>query len=363
MTVVHDNKGSQSYSWPKTLRVPRDRKIIYLDLNHWITLAKALSGQHAERRDQNILEQLLHAVDHSFVVFPLSLQIYVEVLKISQHRRRSDLRKVIERLGRFTVVTNRDVITTHEIEAMLDDLVGPKRNPIRPMNYLDWGFLRALGMRGGFKVFTREGEDVTSAVRQRFSNGSEEFDRNLQEFDIKLNRKIIDGPSPDNETEFRAAGYHPELILEHYTQQAIAEDEWARLLDQEPRWRRGRLRDVISAHEVCYHINELLWSAANARGLRSLEDIVGGVENPRRAFDAMPSFDVSVTLKTALHRNAQHRWKNNHIHDIHALASTLPYCDIVLTDREMANHVKKTFLDQRLGTTVLHNLQGLSELL
>ena len=79
----------------------------------------------------------------------------------------------------------------------------------------------------------------------------------------------------------------------------------------------------------------------------------------RRAFDAMPSFNVAVTLKTAIHRNAHHPWTNNHIHDIHALASTLPYCDVVVTDREMAALVRRSKLDQRLGTIVLHSLQDL----
>ena len=46
----------------------------------------------------------------------------------------------------------------------------------------------------------------------------------------------------------------------------------------------------------------------------------------RRAFDSMPSFYASVTLKTSLHKNAIHRWTHNDVHDIHALALTLPYC-------------------------------------
>ena len=195
-------------------------------------------------------------------------------------------------------------------------------------SHLDWGVQRALGMRGGFKVVTREGEDVTSAVRERFSGGCDEFDRILSEAMVKLNRAVIDGPSPKEEAEVRAEGYRPDLVLERYIEEAAAEDAWARLLDGESRWRRGRLRDAVSAREILFHMNEMLKAAANARGLQALEDICRRAKDPRRAFDAMPSFDVSVTLKTAIHRNAQHRWTNNHIHDIHALASTLPYCDV-----------------------------------
>ena len=357
-------RGNARYLWPATLRFPTNGgRLVYLDLNHWIALAKALSGHHEGRKDRDILERLLHAVERAHAVFPVSLSIYAEVMKIREHRRRSDLRKVIERLSGFAVVTNRYVITTHEIEALLDDLVGPNPDPINPMAYLDWGVFRALGMSGGIKAVTREGEDVTSAVRSRFSGGPDEFDRILNEGIVNLNREILDGPSLQNELDFRAKGYRPDRILERYVQEAAEEQSWARVLDEQPRWRRGRLRDAVSVREVAFHINEIVRVSANARGLEAFDDIFRGVEAPRRAFDAMPSFDVAVTLKTAMHRNAQHPWTNNHIHDIHALASTVPYCDVVLTDREMAALIRRCKLDQCFETTVLNNLQDLSGLL
>ena len=363
MNLAHESKRNASYSWPATLRVPHGPRLVYLDLNHWIDLAKAMSGHRDGRRHREILDQLLHASELGHAVFPLCFSFYVEMLKISDHRRRSDLRKVIERLTRFAVVTNQHVIVIHEIEALLDNLVGPNPNPISPIGYLDWGVFGALGKRGDIKVVTRDGEDVTSTARQRFSGGPDEFDRIVNEHMVILNREILDGPSPQNEADFRAEGYRPDLILQHYVQEAAAEDAWARLLDQESRWRRGRLRDAVSAREVLFHINETVKAAANVRGVEAFEDIFRGVADPRRAFDAMPSFDVVVTLKTAMHRNAHHRWTNNHVHDIHALASTLPYCAVVLTDREMAALIRHSKLDQRLGTTVLHSLKDLTELL
>lgn len=357
-------KGAQNsnYCWPKTLRVRQGPQMVYLDLNHWIALARALSGHASGYNDGNRLEELLQAVKRGRVVFPLSLSFYAEIQKIRDHRRRSDLCKVVELLGGFTVVANRRVIATHEIEALLDDLVGPNPDPVAPVNYLDWGVLHALGM-GSLEVLTREGEDVTSAARQRCSGGPEEFDRIVREEMVKLNREVIEGPSPQEEADFRAEGYRPNLILERFTEEAVAEQTWALLLDEESRWRRGRLRDAVSAREILFHINDTLKTAANARGVHAFEDILRGAENPRRAFDAMPSFDVAVTLKTAFHRNGRHQWRNNHIHDIHALASTLPYCDVVLTDREMAAQVRRSKLDRRLGAIVLHDLDDLSALL
>jgi len=79
----------------------------------------------------------------------------------------------------------------------------------------------------------------------------------------------------------------------------------------------------------------------------------------RQAFDSMPSFDVAVTLKTSLHKNPKHQWKTNDISDIDALGSTLPYCDVVVTDAAMASHVLSTGLADRLNTRVLSRLSEL----
>ena len=48
---------------------------------------------------------------------------------------------------------------------------------------------------------------------------------------------------------------------------------------------------------------------------------------------------------------------------IDALGSTLPYCDIVVTDRAVASHARQTGLAERLGTTVLSTLLDLPALL
>ena len=351
------------YCWPRTLRRPRDRRIVYLDLNHWIALAKAYSGHRNGRAQRDLLDRLLQSVQAGEAVYPISFAIYIEIMKIRDRRRRSDLRKVIEHLGGFMVVTAKHVVVAHEIEALLDDLHGPSPDPVNTMDYLDWGIFRAWGMHGGLKVVNDDGEDVTSSARERHAGGPDEFDRIVNEGVLGLNREILDGPSPQDEPGLRADGYEPERILDAFEQEAAAESEWARLLDEHPRWRRGRLRDAVSAREVVFQIDSILWHAANIRGLNTLDAILRDVPDSRRAFDVMPSFDVSVTLKTAIHKNPNHLWKNNHIYDINALATTLPYCDSVLTDREMAAFVTRTKLDQRLGTTVLHDLRDFVGLL
>ncbi|MFN6122072.1 MAG: hypothetical protein ACK5CE_20890 [Actinomycetes bacterium] len=80
----------------------------------------------------------------------------------------------------------------------------------------------------------------------------------------------------------------------------------------------------------------------------------------RAVFDAMPSFDVAVSLKASYHSDGNHRWTTNDIHDLDALGSTVPYCDIVVTDKAVASHLRRTGVAERLGTIVLSSLSDLA---
>jgi hypothetical protein len=129
-----------------------------------------------------------------------------------------------------------------------------------------------------------------------------------------------------------------------------------------PGWRQGRIRDVIAAREVYIEINEILFRSLADRGV-GLDDVFGAPEVTRRVMDSMPSFDVAVSIKTSYHQDPMHRWTTNDIHDIDALGSTVPYCDIVVTDKAVASHIHRTGLDKRLGTVVLARLSDLLPLL
>src|SRR5690349_1780930 len=127
---------SGSYGWPQTLRQPsRPPKLVYLDLNQWIALAKAMAGHREGAAYRDVLTRCLSAVDRGEAFFPLSDSIYIEISKNGSHRQRRDLLAVIEPLSRFVVVMCRSIVSAHEIEAMLDRIAGPSPNPINSMDY------------------------------------------------------------------------------------------------------------------------------------------------------------------------------------------------------------------------------------
>lgn len=357
LPIVDQLEGS--YLWPNTLRRPKPPpKLVYLDLNHWIALAKALAGHRDGQRHKDTLSACNRAVDEGSAVFPISDTIYFEISKIGPYRQRRDLREVIEKVSRYMVVTARSVISVHEIEALLNRLVGPNPDPINTMDYLDWGVARAFGMAGGFKIKSESGEDVTEEVRASHREGPEAFDLALAKAELELNRKTVEGPSPDEEPELRRLGWDPTAAFEVTERRAQQEIDQVRRFDDDPQWRRGRIRDVVAARELLIETNEALFRALSERST-TLEEVFPQPEEFRRAMNSMPSFDVAVTIKSAYHRDPTHRWTTNDIADIDALGSTLPYCDIVVTDKAVAANINRAKLTDRLGTAVLSRLSEL----
>jgi hypothetical protein len=352
-----------TYTWPTKLFVPKPPpKLVYLDLNHWISLSKAQAGHPGGSEFKDVLTACDDAATRGAAIFPLSDTIYFEVSKIGKYRQRRDLRDVMERVSGFMVVTSRSVVSAHEIETMLDGRIGPSDDPINLMTYVDWGVMRAFGINGAIVIRDSEGNDVTEVTRAKHPDGPEAFDRIIWQGQRDLNRNAIDGPTPEEEPAMRASGWNPRAAFEVAERRAQQEIDQVARFNEDPEWRKGRIRDVIAAREVIIEVHDHLAKGLADRGV-TLEEAFPDQADTVRAWNSMPSFDVAVTIKSEYHRDASHVWKTNDIADIDALGSTLPYCDIVVTDKAVTSHARRTGLADRLGTVVLSGLSDLPPLL
>lgn len=350
-------------SRPVTLSVPAGPPcLIYLDMNHWIELAKVHSGRLDNKTNRDTLDACINAVSDGKAVFPLSIYIYTEIAKINNYRQRYDLRKAIEQVCRFFVVTCPTVVATHEIEALLDQTVGPNPSPLNTTNYLDWGVSRAFGKAGDLRIQSINGEDITESVRQKWPLGPEVFDNILFNAQLELNRKVIDGPSPGQEPDLKSLGWNPQNITQGFERKASDEIAQVQRFDEHPTYRVRQTRDVISARTILNEVWDIFDEGFAAREPSLIDRFFAvGTDDFRSLVRGTPSLDVEVTLKTSLHRDFNHKWTNNDIYDIKALALTIPYCDVVVTDRSMWSHVTRHKLPQRYNTVVFSRLEELQD--
>jgi hypothetical protein len=86
--------------------LPTGALSVYLDLNHWVSLAKARLGREDGRSFVRCLELLKNAVEEGRAVVPLSATHYAEVGQITSLRRRADLANVMAELSNFTTLAS-----------------------------------------------------------------------------------------------------------------------------------------------------------------------------------------------------------------------------------------------------------------
>src|SRR4051794_29037367 len=97
------------YLWPSRLVRPSGKaRLVYLDLNHWICLARAATRHADGERFQDALDLLRARCRDGQVVCPLSSTHYMEMSAIGDERRRVDVAAVMEELSGFRCLIPRD---------------------------------------------------------------------------------------------------------------------------------------------------------------------------------------------------------------------------------------------------------------
>ena len=341
--------------WPRLLELPPDNvNVVYLDLNHWISLAQASVGHSKGSSFVRTLEACRAARSAGTAVFVLSAIHYMEMHKIKDPAQRRAIGGVMEELTSFASLASRIIVMELELTAMLDRFARkPSVLPTIPL--LGRGVRHSFGRKSGVKFMGPSG-DATAQVRERM--GAEAFDDWVAQAELLLDRSVLHGPA-DNEVEgLRAFGWKPEAAIQVAESRAARERELTPLLDGEIPWRRGRLRDVISARELSVEFQNILPRALAERHV-VLTDVISDPQSARKFVRAMPSTEVSIELKTAWHRDRGKPWTANDIYDIDAMSLAVPYCDVVVTEKACHHILNVARLGERMHTALLRNLEDL----
>jgi hypothetical protein len=341
--------------WPRLLELPSDNvNVVYLDLNHWISLAQASVGHSKGSSFVRTLEACRAARSAGTAVFVLSAIHYMEMHKIKDPAQRRAIAHVMEELTSFASLVSRVVVMELELTAMLDRFARePSALPTIPL--LGRGVRHSFGRQSGLKIMGPSG-DATDQVRERM--GAEAFDDLAAQAALLLDRSVLQGPADNEVEDLRALGWKPEAAIQVAKRRAAEEREQTRRLDRGGPWRHSRLRDVISARELIIEFQDILPRALAERGL-VLSEVIPDQQSARVFVRAMPSTEVSIELKTAWHRNRDKQWDANDMYDIDAMSLAVPYCDVVVTEKACDHALEVARLGKRMHTALLRNLEDL----
>lgn len=337
------------------------RPSVYLDQWVWFRLARADRGEPREDSDLAVLAAARQASEAG-VAFPLSSTHYMETSKITNPERHAELACTMASVSRCRTLRSASVLLRHQmLNAMHVTFGRPAFRPDPP---------EALGT-GVIWAFT--GKPGPLAIRDSSGPVDPATIPGMPSFLRKANQlgemRMLAGPADEELEELRRLGYRPEATQQVESSRLAWEEAYRGLLADDP-VSRAELRVRVQAREICHEhirlLGELLaeYHVSFSRALGYDPDRPNRSRSKMIEFaDLIPSVHIATDLKVELFRNAAKTWTMNAIHDIDAVSLAVPYCHIVVPDKEMTDFLTRSHAGQRNGTQIVRELTDLPDLL
>jgi hypothetical protein len=339
------------------------RPSVYLDQWVWIRLARATNGEPRESSDLRVLAAVQDAAADG-VAFPLSTTHYIETSKITSPRQRLDLAKIMASISHCRTLRARKILLRHQmLHAMHLTFGRPAFRP-QPPEVLGTGIRWAFDGEPGHGVLrSPDGAVVDPAIIE----GMTEFLRKVNQL---TEMTMLSGPGDEEVGELREHyGYRPEAMIEIEASRLEWEASYVDILAEHPA-SKAELRVRLQAREVLHEHLVMFEALISEYRINLTREVGYDPDRPhvsrRRmvAFaDAVPSLRIAVDLKVELFRNAAKPWSMNAVHDIDALSMAVPYCHVVVPDREMASLLARSHAAERHGTQIIAALSDLPDAL
>lgn len=319
--------------WPTDLHVPsRPPAIVYMDMFAYINLSDCATGRNNPTGYDVLLPAVRRARNDGRAVFPLSTSHVIELCDIRQAKLRRERVAMMEELSGFTYLLGRPYIQELELETALNDIPGVSIQPHgQPIPLIGQSVLWGFGKQGGLVTNAPDPDAMAKHACEQM--GIEPGAEPMATLNRWAERELLAGPEDEADPELLAAGYNPRVWRDVQEKRAEQERYLVGQLDIDPKYRQGRLRDVVNARELEIELGDKLNQMTTAMNTSIGKLLAYERTNLRDFADRMPSTRVAVTMKAAYHKNNKHDWTTNDIHDIDAMSIAVPYTDAVFADK------------------------------
>jgi hypothetical protein len=316
---------------PPSRSIPRDKrqfpKLLCLDQNKWIDLARAHYGRKDGAAFVDALAALREAIANGRLMVPIMSSNLLEVSEPNDEDRR-------RRLAQFMVDTSGnhsflkpDPVARLQIQRAIRTMYLHQDVELFPREKLvAWGVEYALGKQATGEPFLvqalLEPENSVLALVHAVDREGVAAGRQMDERAANASRIA------------RAGGYRPERRAEELTN-LFASGSFA-----------DKLYGVVDRLGID--------RAVFVRWLEQHQDAFAS---------AIPDVDVQVRLMLARDRNEQHATHRNDLKDFIFLSVAVPYGNVVVTENSWTHLIQADGMDQQYGTIVLSDVRALPDVL
>jgi hypothetical protein len=296
-------------------------KVVYLDQNKWVELARAVKYPARYPKLGALLELLKQEVSTKSLALPLSWANLHETFKINNPQRRHDLASVQAELSRGLVLRG----STRRLDEEVS-IISRRVHGMPPLEAESYWFLSDLFPEAMSEWDDKKpGFEYPEFMRERIRSRPAHY---LYEFLVKSSDedRIIAVRNFSNQVE--------EL-------RKLVEDRRQLYLSEPFSTRRKRLAKI-------FHKN---YSARDIRGseIRQLETDV-------------PTFHVERELMLRIEAQSRPIEANDFM-DMQAFCAAVPYTDMIVSEKQFASLAIQSKLDQKYSTRIVRHLAELEKYL
>lgn len=328
-------------------RVLTNRKLtIYLDQNKWIQLAKTVLGKPDTSQYEDVKDLILEKVAKNDWQVPLSIIHHLETMSRLEDRSRTELAKVMGKVSPNYSVLPFMYIDKAEFRNSLRKVLNLSTIDFRD-EVISKDFLRSCGLVGT--------NPIISGISD--SQSAELFKKTVLSFMNSTNlfyEWMKMEPDIDFVTSLRADNTFFVSELEKFR-------DHFRTVPKKDRYVAFLIRYYLDCftEELKRFISEM--KSMNVPKEKMLpEEIFASRETTSSFLESIPSFLVRVRLIYEVINAEGRRIDKNDYKDIAFLATAVPYCDVVITERFWAHLIKKNKLDSKFNTIVTSDLNYLT---
>ena len=304
---------------------------IYLDQNQWIPLARAFHGRESDPVIKQVALLASSAVTSGRARFPISRLHLIEATKTTDEAQRRRLIEAFLHFGRGWIVRPAELLHAEEL------LNWSRGGAPRASSAIGRGLLASFSDHAAaareLGVSSREVEET-----DRFGDSPEAW------------HLALTGPG------FRALATKIQAIARKYAAQVESvRAQWAQLPPPKRKavFAEGLLQDTIeSLHPVSPELRPVFDKLSTVAPDQLLAIIAG-----------IPTMDVLFVLSERKTRDLSRPTDPNDLWDLAFLAPTIPYCQVVVTEKYWSHIAKATKLDAKYSCRVLARLEELVPLL
>jgi hypothetical protein len=308
-------------------------KIVYLDQNKWVQLCRAIRYPNKYTNLQPTITAIGIAVADGRLILPLTSTNIYETHKVNDERKRHDLSHTQCLYSRGFVFRGQFARKQAELKSFFMSLMGLVNSDLKQGWFISDIFIDAF-------------------IEWNYSFIEERISKNF----IKLVQK------------------HPAEFLYNY----LMRPEEIIRRNAVYNWTQGSNRMIerieIRRTQVANETMEMrrrVYSATLIMDNRDLIFDIGqkyginigemGNENIRRIVEEVPSYFIERELSLRL--EAQNRKINeNDIRDMSSFTATVPYCDMLIAEKQFINLAKQAGLDKKFGARLETQLEAIYEL-